>query len=79
MLTPEGGDGLVRAAWSLVASKLEDPTMPEDAFAWRQFWATEGALFAPGEGRDAALELIERALEYAPDTVVGRAATPYIP
>jgi hypothetical protein len=39
--------------------------------AWWHFWATDGTLFKPGEGRDAVCELLERVLEYAPDTIVG--------
>jgi hypothetical protein len=75
LLAPEGGDGGLRADWARVAARggTPDRKLSEEAFAWRQFWATDGALFEPGEGRDAARELLERALEYAPDTVIGAA------
>jgi hypothetical protein len=60
-------------------ARRQSSTRPDDeAFAWRQFWATDGALFEPSEGHDAARELLERALEYAPDTVIGAAVDAHL-
>ena len=71
-----GGDGGIRDDWSRI--EASNVTIPEPAFSWRRFWATDGALFERGEARDAARELLERCLEYAPDTVMGTAVDAYL-
>jgi hypothetical protein len=64
-----GGDGGIREDWTRI--QRETIITKEVPRAWRHFWGTDGTLFEPGEGRDAARELLERVLEYAPDTIVG--------
>src|SRR5262249_5323162 len=72
-VTTMGGDGGIREDWTRIQKEITDArgTLEDVPRAWRQFWTTDGTLFEPGEGRDAARELLERVLEYAPDTIVG--------
>jgi hypothetical protein len=71
--TTMGGDGGIREDWTRIQDVIaeEGGSLDDVPRAWRHFWATDGSLFEAGEGRDAARELLERVLEYAPDTVVG--------
>jgi hypothetical protein len=75
-VTWAGGDGGIRDDWAAIEeiTGIDEP----DIRAWRLFWATDGALFKVEEGRDSACELIERALLYHPETVMGRAADGYM-
>jgi hypothetical protein len=72
-VTTMGGDGGIREDWTRIQDVVAKigGTLEEVPRAWRHFWVTDGTLFEPGEGRDAARELLERVLEYAPDTIVG--------
>ena len=72
-LAPSGGDGGIREDWARIQHEIAKASgmLEEVPRAWRHFWTTDGTLFEPGEGRDAPRELLERVLEYAPDTVVG--------
>ena len=72
-VTTMGGDGGIREDWTRIQYVIakEGGSLDDVPRAWRHFWTTDGSLFEPGEGRDAARELLERVLEYAPDTVVG--------
>ena len=68
-VTKMGGDSGIREDWTRI--QLETIITEEVPRAWRHFWGTDGTLFELGDGRDAARELLERVLEYAPDTIVG--------
>lgn len=76
-LAPFGGDAGIREDWNLILDRgaVTDPQHRD----WYHFWSTDGTHLAAGPGRDAAREFIEMALQYAPDTVVGAAATPFLP
>lgn len=72
-LAATGGDGGIRADWTRINDGISKGggSLEDVPRAWRHFWTTDGTLFEAGEGRDAACELLERVLEYAPDTIVG--------
>ncbi|CAH2405593.1 AAA family ATPase [Mesorhizobium escarrei] len=77
LLARSGGDGGIRDDWNLV---LDRGVLRQGSHrAWRHFWTTEGSHLAIGPARDGAREFLEIALQYAPDTVVGAAATPFLP
>jgi len=75
-LAPSGGDGGIRDDWDRVLDR--GAVIQASHRAWRHFWTTEGSHLAVGPGRDGAREFLEIALQYAPDTVVGAAATPHL-
>lgn len=70
-LAPEGGDGGIRDDWALVAKS--GAQIKEVAAAWRNFWATGGAEYHRGPGRNAPREFVEDVVAYAPETSIGRA------
>jgi hypothetical protein len=75
--TPAAPSAPDLAAGSDTGTSCTDNIEP-DVRAWRIFWATDGVLFKVEEGRDAACELIERALRYYRETVMDRAADTYM-
>jgi hypothetical protein len=75
-LTVSGGNGGLPDDWTLVVEAAD--TIDARARIWRGFWVTDGVYLQSGEGRDAPREFLERALNYAPDTVIGQAADAYL-
>ena len=75
-LERSGGDGDLRRDWLRLSR--EGAAHAEPALSWSRFWATDGGLLERGIARNAARELLERCLEYAPDTEMGAAVDRYV-
>lgn len=75
-LAASGGDAGLRDDWAMVVERTS--AIDQNSQLWRNFWATDGVHFEPGEGRNAPCEFIERTLSYAPDSAIGKATDVYL-